>query len=101
MERAMSYDPKDHTITGKQAAAAWVICLGIIGLALGVTAKHGPAPEAEAAHAPQMAAATYPPPLSGVHIPRYAQCCSKEGPRPLDLAAARPGVVPPPLATCG
>ena len=97
----MSYDPKDHAITGKQAAAAWVICLGIVGLALGVTARHGPAPAVAAASTPQIAAATAPSPLTGVHIPRYAQCCAKEGPRPLGLAEARSGVVPPPIETCG
>jgi hypothetical protein len=97
----MSYDPKDHAITGKQAAAAWVICLGIAGLALGMATRQGPPSEAAAAATPQVAAVVAEPPLSGVHIPRYAQCCSKEGHRPVSLAEARPGTLPSPIATCG
>jgi hypothetical protein len=33
----MDYEPRDHTPMAMQVLAAWVVCLGIIGLTVGLT----------------------------------------------------------------
>jgi hypothetical protein len=36
-EMAMDYEPRDHTPMAMQVLAAWVVCLGIVGLTVGLT----------------------------------------------------------------
>ena len=74
----MNYDPNEHAITGRQVTAGWVICLLVIGLALGATASRqsfsaDPSPDAR-----QLAAATAArAPLGSARISRFVQCCSR------------------------
>jgi hypothetical protein len=55
----MSYDPFEHRPSPREIVAAWIICLGIAGLGVGLTAGH----EAPAA-APQPMPAAQAGPVS-------------------------------------
>jgi hypothetical protein len=66
----MIYEPRDHPLTIRQVAGAWLILLSIAGLALGLMARHmefaasGPA---AATHLPASAADRYP--VAGARLP--------------------------------
>jgi hypothetical protein len=79
----MSYNPQDHSPSTKQVVAAWAICLGIAGLALGLTLMHQDVvPDAVAdSMSARVAAYPGPGPLTGVHIPEFAICQVEPGQR--------------------
>ena len=56
----MCYDPFEHRPTSREIIAAWVVCLGIVGLGLALTLGHGAA---------QSAAAPNPSTMAGVRLP--------------------------------
>jgi hypothetical protein len=66
----MSYDPIEHRPSARQIVAAWLICLGIAGLALAFTAGRE-APAAAESEQPVAARAGDPGwyPMAGVRIP--------------------------------
>jgi hypothetical protein len=76
----MEYEPGDHIPNRRHVAAAWIICLGIIGPALVMTAARPtlapPVNAAQAAHAGAQASAPNPCPLAGVRNPAYTLCRS-------------------------
>jgi hypothetical protein len=66
----MSYDPFEHRPSAGQIVAAWLICLGIAGLALAFTAERE-APAAAVSGQPVAVRAGDPGryPMAGVRIP--------------------------------
>ena len=75
----MSYDPKDHAVTGKQALAGWIVCVGIAGLALAFTGEHPAIPAASAGDPAQAEAIMGRCAMSGVRLPAYAACIAERG----------------------
>jgi hypothetical protein len=93
----MSYNPNDHTVTARQILAGWVVCLGIIGLALALTGGRQAISVANADDPPYARAAAERCPLSGVRLPSFAACAvSREGGTKLAQARA-----PIPAEHCG
>ena len=88
----MAYDPKEHAIAGRQVAAGWIVCLVVVGLALGLTAKREPVSQAALAATRPITTASTPDPLSGAHIPRFIQCRSRldQSVVPADMDHANP-----------
>jgi hypothetical protein len=74
----MSYNPDDHTMTARQVLAGWIVCLGIIGLALAVTGGRQAIPVANADDPQYAGAAAKCCPLSGVRLPYFAACAASE-----------------------
>jgi len=70
----MSYNPNDHSVTARQVLAGWIVCVGIIGLALFVTGGRQPISIANADDPPHAVAALEHCPLSGVRLPSFAAC---------------------------
>jgi hypothetical protein len=87
----MSYDPQDHTPSTKQVVAAWVICLGIIGLALATTSGRHEVVPAAIADATNAAVTADPAPLAGVHIPEFAICKAEPAQRSSALESQKRG----------
>jgi hypothetical protein len=58
----------------KQVVAAWVVCLGVVGAALGLTILHHNVVPDAVADPTKAAATTKSAPLAGVHIPEFAIC---------------------------
>jgi hypothetical protein len=77
----MSYNPNDHTMTARQVLAGWIVCLGIIGLALAVTSGRQAIPVANADDPQYAGAAAERCPLSGVRLPSFAACATSEAGR--------------------
>lgn len=97
----MNYDSDEHSVAGRQVVAGWIVCLVIIGLALGLMGKHESAPEAVSTPTWQIATMGGHDPLSGAHIPRFVQCCSRID-KPLLAAAERwRSAVSSPTGGCG
>lgn len=95
----MEYDPGDHALTTRQVLAAWAVCLGIAGLAVGLTAgRHS---LTNAAAAGPTAAAPSPPAMNGVQIPRFALCRPEPQQRLGALAQGTEEPVSPPIEHCG
>jgi hypothetical protein len=74
----MEYEPGDHIPNRRHVAAAWIICLGIVGPALLMTAaRPAVAPAATAAQqAHAQVPVSNPCPLAGVRNPSYTLCRS-------------------------
>jgi hypothetical protein len=92
----MSYNPKDHAVTAKQAIASWIMCIGIVSLAFAFT---GGSHEKSAATDDLKQAETTMRccPMSGVRLPSFAVCAAKrEG--AVKLAQ---GPVSVPVGYCG
>jgi hypothetical protein len=70
----MHYDPKDHIPSAKAVAAAWIICVGVAGLALGMTAAQRDFVRPAVATPASVAKVPKPDPLTGVRIPEPAMC---------------------------
>jgi hypothetical protein len=85
---AMNYDPRDHTPMARQVLAAWVVCLGIIGLTAGLTAVRHHLTTAVAIDPIAAAQAAGSSAMNGVRIPRFTLC----GPDPArrSVAMAQP-----------
>jgi hypothetical protein len=101
-EAAMEYEPGDHAPNLRQIAAAWVICLGVAGVALAVTSgrpEMAPLATAQTVHAAQ-AQTPDPCPLAGVRNPTYAQCSSDQSHRLAALANGAHAPVSPPVNSC-
>ena len=81
----MSYDPDEYVVAGRQVAAGWVVCLVIIGVALGLTTKHE-----LVGHDP----------LSGAHIPRFVYCCTRLDQSLFAVAGARRDVASTTIGDC-
>jgi hypothetical protein len=80
---AMDYDPRDHTPMARQVLAAWVVCLGIIGLTVGLTGvRH------HLAAAAAVAQPADPRAMNGVRTPRFTLC--RPDPTRRSVAMARP-----------
>ena len=98
----MEYEPGDHIPNRKHVAAAWIICLGIVGPALLMTATRPaitpPATAAQETHA--QAPASNPCPLAGVRSPSYALCRSGPSERLSALAKGTRTSVPVPVNAC-
>jgi hypothetical protein len=96
----MSYDPHDHRPSTKHVAAAWIICLGIVGLALGLTTGHRDVvPDAVAD--PMHATATEDlHSLAGVHIPEFAVCRTDEAQSSSAIAPRNRGPMSAPVGQC-
>jgi hypothetical protein len=92
----MSYNPNDHTMTARQVLAGWIVCLGIIGLALAVTGGRQAISVANADDAQYAGTAAARCPLSGVRLPSFAACAAAEA-GPTKLAQ---GHVSPPAEHC-
>jgi hypothetical protein len=96
----MSYDPQDHAPSPKQVFAAWVICLGIVSLALGLTiGRHDIAAVAVA----DPTHATLPVdtrPSAGVHIPEFAICRAEPDRRSSTLMRQQRGPMSAPENRC-
>jgi hypothetical protein len=84
----MSYRPEDHTFGGSQVIAAWIVCLCIIGLALGVTAGHA-ANLAGMAASQAHAAILDPCPSAGIRVPQFAACSTAASLRSPSVQASR------------
>lgn len=83
---AMDYDPRDHTPMAMQVLAAWVVCLGIIGLTFGLTGvRHHLAATAAVAQPAD------PPAMNGMRIPRFALCRPDPTRRSVAMARPHPG----------
>jgi hypothetical protein len=96
----MSYDPQDHIPSARQIIAAWVVCLGIAGLALGMTAgRQEFVPEA-AADPVHVAGAPDPCPMAGVRIPTLAVCQADQAGRATSLAHRDRGAMSLPASKC-
>lgn len=91
----MSYDPKDHVFTAKQIIAGWIMCVGVVSLGIGLTARHVPDPMiAPAAYA----ATTMSVQPCGRRLPRFPLCRSKPS---FDIAQGYQGVTTLPAGSCG
>lgn len=75
----MSYRPEDYAFGGRQVTAAWIVCLCIIGLALGLTAGHA-ANLAGVTADQARAAAIASSPLTGIRVPQFAACSNTMNP---------------------
>ena len=94
----MSYHPQDHDPTARQVAAAWVVCLGIVGLALGMTAAHQGIATAD----PELVAGALDRCSTiRARIPRFAQCRTVAADASIGLAPAQRAAIVPPLDHCG
>jgi hypothetical protein len=65
-------NPQDHTPSMKQVVAAWAICLGVVGSALGLTIMHQDGVPDAVADSTNAGVTANPRPLGGVHIPEFA-----------------------------
>jgi len=72
----MSYDPNDHAITARQILAGWIVCLGIVGLAVAVTAERHPLSATSAIDPHRTAAATERCSMNGIRLPSFAACAA-------------------------
>lgn len=91
----MSYDPKDHVFTVKQIIAGWIMCVGVVSLGIGLTARHGPDPTtAPAAYA----ATTMSVQPCTSRSPRFPLCRSKPS---SDVAQEYQGGTTLPAGNCG
>ena len=97
----MSYDPEDHAPTARQVAAAWGVCLGIVLLALGMTAKHPDLSTAADAAPELIAGAPDRCPMSRVRIPRFAQCAGAQADASLGFVPANRAAIALPIEHCG
>jgi len=98
----MEYEPGDHVPNRKHVAAAWIICLGIVGPALLMTAvRPSIAPPATAAQQAQIQAPAHDPcPLAGVRNPSYTLCRSGPSERLANLAKGSRAPVSIPVNSC-
>jgi hypothetical protein len=97
----MDYDPRDHMPTARQVLAAWVVCLGIIGLIVGLTAMRRDFTAAAAADPIAATPPADPPVMDGVRIPRFAVCCPDPARRSVAAAQQPQGPMSRPIDTCG
>ena len=95
----MSYDPRDRIPSARQVVAAWVICLGIAGLALGMTVGRRDTATAAAADRTHVAKAAAPYPMTSLRIPRFV-VCRADPPPPAPSASAKRGPVSVPIDNC-
>jgi hypothetical protein len=93
----MDYEPHDHRSTGKEVVVAWVVCLGIAGLGLGMTAQGRAV--ATAAVAPTVVSAPEPCAMTGARIPTFALCRTDQASSRTASATANRGPAPLPLTT--
>jgi len=93
----MSYDPEDHVVTAKQALAGWIICVGIVGLALAVTEGRQAIPAATAGDQVHAAAMTGRCALSGIRLPGSGVCTAKRE----DAVKLAQGAIPAQTGRCG
>src|SRR5436309_8999358 len=97
----MSYHPEDHAPTARQVAAAWVVCLGVVALALGMTAAHQGISTASAVDLDRVAGALDHCSTSRVRIPRFAQCGTVAADASSGLAPAKRAAITLPIDHCG
>jgi hypothetical protein len=98
---AMDYDPRDHMPTARQVLAAWVLCLGMIGLAVGLTAmRHDLTSTAAAADPIAVAPLADPSAMDGLRIPRFALCPPDPTRRSVAVAQRRQGSMSLPIDHC-
>jgi hypothetical protein len=96
----MDYDPRDHRLTARQVLAAWAVCLGIIGLTVGLGVVQRGFTVRAAADPIAAAPPADPPVMEGVRIPRFVQCCSDPARRSVAVAQLPQGPMSLPIDTC-
>ena len=96
----MDYDPRDHMPTARQVLAAWVVCLGIVGLTVGLAAKRHDLATAAAAEPIAAAPPADPSVMDGVRIPRFALCCTDPARRSVAVAQRPQRPMSLPIDTC-
>jgi hypothetical protein len=97
----MDYDPRDHMPTARQILAAWVVCLGIVDLAVGLTVVRHFTSAAAAADPIAATRPADPSTMDGVRIPRFALCCLDPARRSVAAAQQPQGPMSLPIDTCG
>ena len=98
----MDYDPKDHAFTVKQIIAGWIVCIGIVGLVLGLACGHADGPAAAMAAGPSPRAVLMTPlPPRTLHGATFTGCPGSEGSRRISLAQANGGPPSSPSRSCG
>jgi hypothetical protein len=73
----MSYDPQDHAVTARQTLAGWIMCVGIVGLALAFTGGRHTISAATADDPTQAEAIMGRCMMSGVRLPSFAACIAE------------------------
>ena len=96
----MDYDPRDHMPTPRQVLAAWMFCLGIVGLTVGLLAGRHDLTTTAAADPIAAAIPADPPVMDGVRIPRFALCCPDPPRRAVAMAQRQQGPRSLPIETC-
>ena len=64
------YDPINHAFTARQVIAGWIVCLGVVSLAIGLTAIHADDRAARAAATMPEYFAVPPPDPTIFRMPR-------------------------------
>ena len=93
----MSYDPHDHVVTARHALAGWIVCIGVVGLALAATGGRHTIPADTASDPTQAEAIVGHCPLNGVRLPSSAVCIAEQK----DITKLAQGPMSMPAGHCG
>jgi hypothetical protein len=74
----MSYDPNDQVVTWRQVLAGWILCLGIAGLAVALTAEHHSISAVQAVDSSPIAGPAMGGRMTGTRIPHFVTCATEE-----------------------
>jgi len=96
----MDYDPRDHIPTLRRLLAAWVLCLGIGGLAIGLSAIRFAPSRIVAAGSSVTGPPADLPAMTGARIPRFAAYCPKPPPHSIAVAPSPQGPMSLPIDRC-
>ena len=96
----MDYDPVDRAPTARQVLAAWAVCLGMAGLAVGLTAARHGLSNAAAAD-PMAAAEPGSQTMDGAQIPVFVLCQPDPQQRLVVLAQGTEEPLSPRIEHCG